>query len=142
MQSRFQPLVAWLVLIWFGMSNSALMGGLVVCQDAHGGSRVEWRCERNSLGECLTGCADDSDGSDADTTSPRSCQDTPVPSDQQVTKATTCAVGDLAVPSFVNPAFVELWDDVPGPMVVASATSDPERPPDELRHIRTVVLLV
>lgn len=137
---RSHPLVAWLCLIWFGLTNTVFAGGMMLCNDGHGGSRIEWGgCEQNADGECLVSCARESeDEPDA----PHPCQDTPIPGQEQITKAPPRSASDTVIPVPVLVAVIVLWADAPVATQVAWATSEPERPPDVLRHIRTVVLLV
>jgi hypothetical protein len=47
--SRSQSLLAAVCLIWFGLTNTLLAGGIVVCRDGHGGTRIEWGCSRNTM---------------------------------------------------------------------------------------------
>jgi len=54
--SRSQSLLAAVCLIWFGLTNTLFAGGIVVCRDGHGGTRIEWGCSRNTDGECATTC--------------------------------------------------------------------------------------
>ena len=141
MQSRrFHPLIAWLCLIWFGLTNTVLAGGIVVCRDGHGGMSIEWGCDRNTQGECLTSCGGEADNDDS--TAPHPCEDTPVPSDLQITKAPPRAASELTVPVPFLVAVLIDWADVAEPIATTSESSQPERPPDVLKHLRTVVLLV
>lgn len=141
MQSRrAHPLIAWLCLIWFGLTNTVLAGGMVVCRDGHGGMSIEWGCDRNTQGECLTSCGGEADNDDS--TAPHPCEDTPVPSDLQITKAPPRAASELTVPVPFLVAVLIAWADVAQPIATTSESSQPERPPDVLKHLRTVVLLV
>ena len=139
-RSRFHPVIAWLFLIWFGVSNTAFASGLVVCHDGHGGSRIEWACDRNATGECVSICGDE--GAEEDGSVPHPCQDTPLPSDPQVTKAPPRAPTEVSTPLPVMVAVLVFWADVPQPATVVLSGSEPQRPPDALKCIRTVVLLV
>jgi hypothetical protein len=142
MQSRRSyPLIAWLCLIWFGLTNTVLAGGMVVCRDGHGGMAIEWGCDRNAGGECLTACGDATEEDDLPV--PHPCEDTPVPSDLQVTKAPPRATGELTVPIPVLVAVLVVWADISQPDAAMCGCSNKlERPPDVLKHIRTVVLVV
>lgn len=138
-RSRFHPVLTWLCLIWFGLTSTLLTGGMVVCRDGHGGTRVEWGCDQNGTGECLTSCGSETEG---DSGIPHPCQDTPIEGEQQVTKAAPRTTSDLSKTVAVTVAALVLWLDPPTPTNVAWSWSGPDRPPDLLRHIRTVVLLV
>ncbi len=136
------PLTTWLCLIWFGLANTVLAGGMVVCRDGHGGISIEWGCERNDLGECTTANADEE--RPVDPVSPRPCEDTPVPSELQLSKAPSRATGEL---TDTNPALVATlvgWASVPQTFAatVGLGRFIPDRPPDVLKHIRSVVFLV
>jgi len=137
-RSRSHPAIAWLCLIWFGLTNTLFSGGMVVCQDGHGGSRVEWGCDRNSSGGCLTTCGIETGDDPCD---PHPCQDTPIDAGEQVTKAPPRLTSDLAILVPVM-AVLALWLDPPTPANVGWIGFEPERPPDALKHIRTVVLLM
>lgn len=137
-RSRFHPAIAWLCLIWFGLTSTLLSGGMVVCQDGHGGSRVEWGCDRNIGGECLTSCGGET-GDDPGDSHP--CQDTPLDAGEQVSKAPPRSTSVLTIPVPVMAALV-LGLDPPTPARVGWTSSAIERPPDALKRIRTVVLLV
>jgi hypothetical protein len=136
------PVFAWLCLIWFGLTNTAFAGGMMVCNDGHGGSRVEWSgCERNADGECVVSCGSDPDG---DPGVPHPCEDTPIPGQEQIIKAPPRSAGETSVPVPVLMAVLVLggWADPPLAAQAAWTAFEPDRPPDILRHIRTVVLLV
>lgn len=137
---RSHPLIAWLFLIWFGLSNTVFAGGLVVCHDGHGGSRIEWGCDRNATAECMTSCG--SDSADEDRNAPHPCQDTPLGDNQQITKAPSRSAQDVTVLISVAVAALVLWADVQQPTSVVWSGPEPQRSSDALRCIRTVVLLV
>ena len=137
---RLHPVLVWLSLIWFGLTNAVFAGGMMVCSDGHGGSRVEWGgCERNVDGECVESCGGESTGEEG---VPHPCRDTPIPCQEQVAKAPSQSVSDTSVPNPVFVAAMVLWADSPLARQATWTPSEPERPPGVLRHIRTVVLLV
>jgi len=139
-QRRPHPVLSWLCLIWFGLTNTVFAGGVTVCNDGHGGSWIEWGgCDRNADGECLVSCSGESDD---DLGVPHPCEDTPIPGQEQITKPPPRSVSDTAIPIAVLVAALVLWADTPLATQVAWTTSKPERPPDVLRYVRTVVLLV
>jgi len=138
-KDRFHPLIAWLFLIWFGLINAAFVGGLVVCDDGHGGSRIEWGCDRNATGACVTSCG--SEGTDEEGDASHPCEDTPISSDQQVTKILPRSVTEVCIPVPMLVAVLVLWGDSTQPTMFVSTGSEPQRPPDALKCIRTVVLL-
>lgn len=140
-RGRPHRFLAWLCLIWFGLTNTAFAGGLAVCQDGHGGTRLEWGCDRNASGECLTSCAGETDDDPGD---PHPCQDTPIEGDQEITTALPRAASDLATAVPLMVAATLSWFDsqFPAATKIARTACQPDRPPDSLRDIRTVVLLV
>lgn len=139
LRGRFHPAFAWLFLIWFGLYNTVLASGLVACHDGHRGTRIEWGCDRNASGECSTSCGDDTTD---DSGSPDPCQDTPIQDDHPITKAPPRPTGKVSVPLTATVAVLVLWAPVSPRTGIAWASAEPERPPDALRHIRTVLLLV
>lgn len=139
-QRRFHPVISWLFLIWFGLTSTVLASGLVVCQDGHGGSRIEWVCDRNPTGECVTSCGDD--GAEEDGSVPHPCQDTPLPSDPQVTKAPSRSAAEVSILVPLMVAVLVSFAPEPVLTAVVLSGSEPQRPPDALKCIRTVVLLV
>lgn len=141
MQSgRIHRIVASLYLIWFGLSYTLAAGGMVICRDGHGESRIEWRCERAPDGECLTSCGDDSDHEDSGT--PHPCEDSQISEDQQVGRrpARFTSEVELSLPVFETPVASRADDVEPASRVWTSC--EPQRPPDSLVHIRTIVLVV
>jgi hypothetical protein len=139
-RKRVNPALAWLCLIWFGLTNTLFASGMVVCHDGHGGSRIEWGCERNATGECFTRCGDD--GAVEDGSVPHPCEDTPLLSDHQVTKAPPRSAAEVGIPIPLMVAVLVFWAVEPPPTAVLLSGSEPQRPPDALKCIRTVVLLV
>lgn len=135
----FHPLIAWLLLLSFGLSNTLLAGGLVVCHDGHGGTRIERGCDRNSSGECLGSCGDEAEEEEVPA---HPCQDTLIPADHQVSKAPPRSKGDVTVEAQVLVAVLSFRRDVVQLSKSLVPDSGPDRPPDELRFIRTVILLV
>lgn len=140
LHSRFQPLIAWLCLACFGPGSLLLTGGVVLCRDGQGGSRIEWGCDRTSGGNCLQGAAESPDD-DGDV--PHGCQDTPVQPGAQSARTAPRSTGELAcipVPTPAAPAQLEPCPPDHPRDRWTSLTS--ARPPDALVHLRTVVLLV
>lgn len=137
---RLHPGMTLLFLVWFGLSNTLLASGLVVCRDGHGNGRIEFGCSRNASGECVTSCGDGV-GADCDSGAPHPCDDTPIQGDHQVTKAPR-AQSSTSVAAPVLATTLIWWTDVSGPIRVSWSSARPERPPDSIRHLRTVVLIV
>lgn len=132
-----------LCLISFGLTNILPTGGLVICNDAHGGSRIELGCGKNSNGGCVTSCGGGavSDSLD-DHEAPHPCQDVPLADNQQITNAPSRSTQDVTVLISVAVAALVLWADVQQPTSVVWSGPEPQRSSDALRCIRTVVLLV
>lgn len=138
---RFDPLIAWLILIWFGLTNTVLSGGFVVCRDGHGGVAIEWGCDRNAEGGCATACGDPI--TEEQIPLPYPCEDTPVAGESQVTHAPPRSAAELSsmIPALV--AVLVVWADVSEPEATMCGCADTAgRPPDALTHFRTVVLVV
>ncbi|MGD9690390.1 MAG: hypothetical protein AB7K52_13770 [Phycisphaerales bacterium] len=136
---RSNPGLIWLCLIWFTLTSSLCTGKMVICQDSLGGSRIEWGCGRSTSGECLTSCESESGDKPGDL---QPCQDTPISTGEQFAKALPRPLSDLANPVPEMVAISNLWLDLSVPVRVGWVPSEPERPPDALKHIRTIVLLV
>lgn len=131
------PCFAWLILVWFALTNTASATGMVVCRDGHGGSRMEWKCDRNASSECLSSCSRDGDDHGAPL---HPCEDTPISGDEQVSNATLLFAGSATIPLQV--AVLVLWAGVPERARLGWVSSGPDRPPDALRRIRTFVLVL
>jgi hypothetical protein len=137
MRGRIHPFLAWLCLICFGLANTAFAGG-VVCNDGHGGSRIEWGgCEQNADGECAVSCANEP--GDAGASAP--CEDTLLACVEQI-RSGSRVTGEMVMPAATFAALPVKWGQAPAVTRLAWRTSDPERPPDVLRHVRSIVLLV
>ena len=63
-------------------------------------------------------------------------------SDLQVTKAPPRSADELGMPTLLVVAALVLWADVTSATRCEWSVSEPQRPPDALKCIRTVVLLV
>lgn len=143
LRGRVHPVMALLCLICFGLTNTLLAGGMVVCRDAHGGLRIEWGCGRNSSGECVTSCEGVDGESSDDLGDPHPCQDIPVESGRQIVKAPPRGHDSVLILAPVPVAVLAPGDEGPRPIKARfGARCEYERPPDALRHVRTVVLLV
>jgi len=135
---RAQSLLAAVCLIWFGLTNTLLAGGIVVCRDGHGGTRIEWGCSRNTDGECATTCGTDS--ADHEEAPAHPCDDTPVTADHHTTKAPPRVSADLTPVAILlaAPAMESLpHARRPGPVI-----TERDHPPDSLYRLRTVIILV
>ncbi len=141
-RDRFYPALAWLCLIWFGLANTLLAGGMVVCRDGHGDSRVEWGCSRNDSGECAISCGSDFDEPGHDEGPAHPCDDTPINGEYQVTNAPPRTMSDVPGPVPVHVAVIAMHMEVPLPAQVAWDRARPQRPPDTLQRLRSVILLV
>jgi len=137
---RFHPVLCWVLFIWFGTSSTLLARGVVVCQDGRTGARIEWACDQNNSGECVTVC--DGDSGEDDPGLPQPCQDTSIPGDESIAKVPPRPTSDGNVPIPVMVATLVLGTDAPERARAVWPGSEPQRPPDALRHIRTVVLLM
>ena len=136
-RGSFHHWVSWLVLLWFGVSSAVLTGGVVVCRDAHGGVRIEWGCERTAAGQCVVKCDEeplDEPGL------PLPCQDTPIAGDELAATALPRSTGNVTAPVLLAAPVLDPWmHSALGP-IPARAHEAPDRPPDSLARLRTVVL--
>lgn len=139
--TRFNFAISWLCLIWFGLTSTLFTGGLVVCSDDDGGARIEWGCVRGADGECATSCRSDV-GEDDRGGRPEPCHDTPIQGDHQVVKAPPRPTGDLPVLAPTIFAAVAMFMDPPPPAPLAWDRARPQRPPDTLQRLRSVILVV
>lgn len=144
--TRCHPLLAWLCLTWFGLLGPLFAGGVVVCRDAEGGSRLEWGCTQNSIGECASVCLESPAGHDSEHVPAMPCDDIPIRGDHQFT--TTSAHRTLHAHPVVQPGIASVFATVPAVSVPVrafpgcAALCSPLRPPDSLARLRAVVLLV
>ena len=135
------PLTLWLSLIAFLISSTVVRTGLVVCDDGHGNSRLEWRCERNVRGECLTTC--DDSGSNDDDGAPHPCDDKPAAPD--IVKASPASSTQVEWPAVAAPAALTVLEELPVPqpgLVCGQTDWARAHPPDHLALLRCVILLV
>ena len=137
-RTRLTPLFAWLCLMWFGLSNTLFTGGIVVCRDGHGGTRIEWGCNRNASDECATSCG--SEESEPGSIPAHPCDDTPLKGDHELSKAPPRITGDFYVAAI--PAALTTGVDASLWPAAAPEHARPQRPPDTLQRLRSVILLV
>ncbi len=126
----------------------------VACEDASGKVRIELACARTLDGSCITRCgqqAEDShdssscdDGSPKTPHAPHPCKDTPIREAASAAKLAPRAVTLDAVQWCAFLAVLAQQVSVEG--VTLPARSRPAeaipRPPGEIDHLRTVILLV
>lgn len=141
-RNSLNPALAWLCLIWFGLTNTLFASGMVVCRDGHGGSRIEWACSQNANGECITSCGSDAESPGDDHGPAHPCDDTPVKGGHKVTKAPPRTTNDAPVLVLVILAVIPMHTDVPPPVRVTWDRDRPQRPPDTLQRLRSVILVV
>jgi len=136
-QSRRHSVITWLCLFWVGLSQLAVSGGLVVCRDGLGGTRIEWGCGQNASRGCGA-----SSGGERDSQSPPPCQDEPVDRDVELAGVPGRPVSNFVLQIPAPAALVSLLDTAPGDARIGCPGTDVQVPPAVLRHIRTVILLV
>jgi hypothetical protein len=135
-----QTVLAWLCLSAFWLSHTVIAGNLVVCRDMHGGSRVEWGCGKSASGECRPPSAQ---GEHSDERAePGPCEDIPVQAELQIAKTLSRSTDQL-IASALTLVAVRTPDLFPFRTAAhITPVVAPDRPPDALCRIRTVVLLV
>lgn len=141
-RNRFNPVLAWLCLIWFGLCNTLFAGTMVVCRDGHGGSRIEWGCSRTSDGECMKSCGPDVGGCDDNGDQPRPCDDTPTKGVGQFIKVPPRTTHDVPVSAPAILVMVAIHIDAPALTLVVRDRARLQRPPDTLLRLRSVIILV
>lgn len=137
---RLRYILAWTCLIAFGLNCTVFTGGLVVCSD-HRGAHLEFGCERDGNGMCVSSCSDSSDDDHPDQPN-RPCDDTLLQGDQYVPR--------VAASQIVLPISAFLYDvqslhasELFAPTFIRVRRSTArDRPPDSVNRLRTVVLLV
>lgn len=137
--TRFQLWVTWLCLIAFGASNTLLRSGLVVCSD-HEGQRIEWGCDRNEAGECLSS-GDSRPATHSDDSKP--CDDDALPSD--TAPAPTASRGNHVPPPDLLPVPLMIADfgfGNPPSSLRAISVAGGDRHPYPAVMLRCVVLIV
>ncbi|CAG0988152.1 hypothetical protein PHYC_02140 [Phycisphaerales bacterium] len=137
-RKRPHPAIASLLLVWLCISTIVLPGGLVVCRGADGEARVEWGCVRTVQGECATACVAPDADDHSDETAP--CDDEPLVPEFSVTKASQRIMMDHAA---CVPVAIPVADFTPQPprMAASPRTGGPQ-PPETLKQVRSVILLV
>lgn len=133
----------WICLLVIGLGASVLRTGLVLCSDVHGGSRIEWGCQKTVEGECqpLGAARGSKTADDEDPCGPHPCED--IPLEEDVASARIAPRADA--PPILLPlhaarlefSAVEIRCDERAEMRSVST-----RPPDIAARLRTVILLV
>lgn len=139
-RNRIQPLFAWLFLLYFGLGNTLFAGGMVVCKTGDGAIRLEWGCERDGAGGCASGV--DGGSTDEEPGDPEPCQDTPVAEGLRLAKAPPRAETGQRAADAMDVAVIVVRVEPPVRVRAAWIIPGPDRPPDAIAYIRTVVLIV
>ena len=135
-----QTLFAWLCLIGFGLCGAFVQSGVTVCSDGHGGSRLEWGCDRNDDGECVTSCGESSASDERHEGMPHPCDDRPLKQDQTFAQR---GVRQIELPGPTAPVAIPdwFWSGTPAP--VARRLPPPRaHPPDTVAVLRCVILVI
>lgn len=149
-RSWLHSILAWTCLVSFGLNSTALAAGLVVCDDGHGNSRVEFGCRRTSDGACADACCDavvddaagEGSSDPAHSNPPGPCRDVPIRGDIETPKVTAPAL-HIPVPAALPVCLPPIVLVVPPLAPVRSAALAGESPPPDSRtHIRSIILVV
>lgn len=146
-----QRLIALVCLVAFGLGQ-LVFASTVRCRDASGQSRIEFGCVKSPSGACLTTCDDGGaldhgpeslTSSDVPAGPTLPCQDEPLAESVPVVKSpgSTPSVAIVATVVLAVLTFGIDWDNAE-PVRPFGGATDRDRPPDEIAHLRTVILLV
>lgn len=134
-------MTTWLCLLAIAIGSLLSRAGVVVCSDGTGGSRVEWGCDRNERGECVTDCGPAEQHDDGE--APHPCDDRTAFPDQGGLHQSGIAKADLTPPML---AIAELparpFAVPPGLMLRSSCPPTDPRPPDAVALLRSIIILV
>ncbi|CAN5824229.1 hypothetical protein BH11PLA1_BH11PLA1_00590 [soil metagenome] len=143
-------MIAILCLVAFGLGQTlfAFMG--VLCTDASGQSRIEYACIKTGEGRCLVSCTNGAsalieDDHDEDSSAPpEPCEDQPLSQQFNAAKIVPQGISfDTVLATFVVAVLCDTWSSPLAESVWSGrATLDPERPPDSLARLRTIILIV
>lgn len=111
----------------------------MLCRDGHGGVRIEIGCGKNATGECFTSCGEETD-EHQDEQHP--CDDTPIKFEGGVAKVSLRMTLDTSVTAQLPCALPTFFLEAPASSPVRWTWTTPDRPPDMLRHVRSVVILI
>ena|ERR1043165_4624731 len=136
-----KPLASWLCLFTFSV-NMLLQGGVVLCSDGHGGSRLEWGCSQTERGECATSCGPASGACQENEQRPHPCKDKPISVDRSLVQAASPQANLLTLPPPVFIGAVEIFLVNVALMVHSRPLRAVARPPDALGRLRSVILTV
>lgn len=138
-RTRCQPLLAWLCLICFGLGQTLLTGGLVICRDGHGATSLELGCLKNTASECTTAC----EATDCTAPDEHPCQDTPLGKHNPSAKAPPRDPGTCnLIPPLCAVMFERPLDFAATALTAPPSLPQRHRPPDPLHHMQSVILLV
>lgn len=138
-----------LCLVAFGLGQAVFTSVGVRCMDASGNTRIELVCVKSDKDHCQSLCSDD-----AQTDEDRGTKDAPLshaPCEDEPLSQEATAVRPITFRAMLEPAVVpvficftiDCWA-LPGVRSVSfsHARFDPDRPPEQLSTLRTVILIV
>lgn len=134
----------WLCLLAALIGGTGLTSRLVHCDDGHGGSRIEWGCERNDRGECVVACGTVNDCGDEGGSEPHPCDDRKLA--EEVVTAKPSAADRLELPSMLPLLMPPLAAaghtdlDVVAPRRVTAPGR--AHPPDAAAKLRSTIIIV
>lgn len=143
-RTPIQLVTVWLCLLAALVGGTGLTSRIVHCDDGQGGSRVEWGCERNDRGECLSACATDVDDCEDGQSEPHPCDDRKLAED--VVTAKPAAADRLAVPPMLPLLMPPLVGVDPAELDIAPLRHAPSptraHPPDAAAKLRSTIIIV
>ncbi len=142
MRRSFVSILVWACLLAFGLGSAALRSGLVLCSDAHGGTRIELGCMKTGFGECRSDAVIGGPTSEGDPCGPHPCEDTPLRVDARGAQIVPRVdVLPAIVPSLFAATIVRDIDQVRNRPCTRLKSSS-ARAPDPAALLRSVILLV
>lgn len=143
-RTPIQLVTAWLCLLAALVGGTGLTSRLVYCGDGHGGSRIEWGCERNDRGECVVACVAADDCGDEGGSEPHPCDDRRL-ADEVVTAKPSAAERlelppMLPVSMFPLAAVDHTEPDLAAPCRVPAIAR--AHPPDAVAKLRSTIIIV
>lgn len=151
MPRRISPAIAGFLAVLLAVVNTAFATGIVTCRDGSG-MRLEWACVKDPAGRCLNACQDDHPAGGAvqlrqaenNGACHGPCEDLPIKRSDDPGLRADRVNPDL--PSFCPQPLLlpAVWSAIPAslPRPVIATAARGERPPDSMRTLRGVILIV
>lgn len=151
MLRRASPAIAGFLAVLLVVVNTVFATGIVACRD-DSGMRLEWACVKDPAGRCLNTCQDDHPAggevqlrqAEKNGTCHGPCEDLPIKRADDPGLRADRVSPDL--PAFCpQPLLIPaVWSAIPAslPRPVFAAAARSERPPDSMRALSGVILIL